>query len=283
MPERLKQEILEELNDAWLNISVNKDELIRPLDILDSDDPDIFYKKLTWLMTNPDYFAFLCKHIFKIELLPFQSMILKELYTRRFPMLIASRGAGKAEVLTNKVLTSTGWRQMGSILPGDKVYSRYGTLCNVSQIYPQGQKRVYTVKLRDGRKIDCCEDHLWVVKNQKKERVMSTREMFDVGVSYPPTNTGGPVYKFKIPNCQPIQYDSQEELIVDPYILGCMLGDGCCTTNTPKIATTDDFIVNEFRSRLSSFEINTDNSNCNYTIVDKNKAALTINRKGAKS
>ena len=83
MPERLKQEILEELNDAWLNISVNKDQLIRPLDILDSDDPDIFYKKLTWLMTNPDYFAFLCKHIFNIELLPFQSMILKELYYRR--------------------------------------------------------------------------------------------------------------------------------------------------------------------------------------------------------
>ena len=100
MPERLKQEILEELNDAWLNISVNKDQLIRPLDILDSDDPDIFYKKLTWLMTNPDYFAFLCKHIFNIELLPFQSMILKELYNRRFPMLIASRGAGKTFLMS---------------------------------------------------------------------------------------------------------------------------------------------------------------------------------------
>ena len=100
MPERLRQEILEELNDAWLNISVNKDEIIRPLDILDSDDPDIFYKKLTWLMTNPDYFAFLCKHIFNIELLPFQSMILKELYNRRFPMLIASRGAGKTFLMS---------------------------------------------------------------------------------------------------------------------------------------------------------------------------------------
>jgi hypothetical protein len=100
MSERLQKEILDELNDAWLNIHVDNDSLIRPLDILDSDDPEIFYKKLTWLLSNPDYFAFLCKHIFKIDILPFQSLILKELYHRKFPMLIGSRGMGKTFIMS---------------------------------------------------------------------------------------------------------------------------------------------------------------------------------------
>jgi hypothetical protein len=100
MSERLRKEIIEELNDAWLNIDVHKSDLIAPLDILDTEDPQEFYKKLTWLLTQPDYFAFLCKHIFKIDLLPFQGLILQELWHRKFPMLIGSRGMGKTFLMS---------------------------------------------------------------------------------------------------------------------------------------------------------------------------------------
>jgi len=100
MSERLRKEIIEELNDAWLDIDVHKSDLIAPLDILDTDDPQEFYKKLTWLLTQPDYFAFLCKHIFKIDLLPFQGLILQELWQRKFPMLIGSRGMGKTFLMS---------------------------------------------------------------------------------------------------------------------------------------------------------------------------------------
>jgi len=100
MSERLRKEILDELNDAWLNVSVNKDHLIRPLNMLDSDQPEEFYKQFTWLMTQPDYFSFLCKHIFKVDILPFQGLILKELWNRKFPMLIGSRGMGKTFLMS---------------------------------------------------------------------------------------------------------------------------------------------------------------------------------------
>jgi hypothetical protein len=46
-------------------------------------------------MAEPDNFAFTCKHLFNIELLPVQLVILKELWYRPFPMFIASRGFGK--------------------------------------------------------------------------------------------------------------------------------------------------------------------------------------------
>ena len=100
MPERLRKEILEEINDAWLNINADNKNLIRPLDTLSTEDPDLFYKQLTWFLTNPEYFAFLCKNIFKIDILPFQSLILQELYTRKFPMLIGSRGMGKTFIMS---------------------------------------------------------------------------------------------------------------------------------------------------------------------------------------
>jgi hypothetical protein len=100
MSDTLRAEILEELNDAWLNINVDKKDLIRPLDLLKTDEPDDFYKSLTYLLTSPEYFCFICKYILNIELLPFQGLILQELWERKFPMLIATRGAGKTWILS---------------------------------------------------------------------------------------------------------------------------------------------------------------------------------------
>jgi len=51
------------------------------------------------VITNPDYFYFVCRSWLNIELLPLQAAMLKELWIRPFPMLIASRGFGKSFIL----------------------------------------------------------------------------------------------------------------------------------------------------------------------------------------
>lgn len=51
------------------------------------------------IMRNPDYFPFTCKLLFGIDILPFQHVILRELFRRPFPMLIGSRGLGKSFIL----------------------------------------------------------------------------------------------------------------------------------------------------------------------------------------
>jgi hypothetical protein len=51
-------------------------------------------------MTRPEYFSFLCKQIFNINILPSQALFLCEMWDRRFPMLIASRGFGKSFILS---------------------------------------------------------------------------------------------------------------------------------------------------------------------------------------
>jgi hypothetical protein len=96
----IPKETIKELNNAWLNISVDTQHIINPFERLRTDDPDEFYKRLTCLFMNPDYFSFVCKHMLNIELLPMQALILKEMWNRKFPMLVGSRGLGKTFLLS---------------------------------------------------------------------------------------------------------------------------------------------------------------------------------------
>ena len=91
---------LRKIDEAWLKLEhLNESELINPFDIVNFSDEDVQYKIL-WLMTRPEYFSFLCKHVFNINLLPSQALFLCELWNRKFPMLIASRGFGKSFILS---------------------------------------------------------------------------------------------------------------------------------------------------------------------------------------
>ncbi len=92
-------EINRMLDDAWLNINVDESTLYNPMETIPEcwiETPELYF---TWLMSRPEYFSFVCKEVFNIQLLPMQSLILKELWDRKFPMLLASRGAGKSFLL----------------------------------------------------------------------------------------------------------------------------------------------------------------------------------------
>jgi hypothetical protein len=84
-------------DDAWLNIDVDDSQIFNPMDyIFEEADNDVVIERLTCLMMNPDYFAFTCKYILNVDIHPFQNVILKELWGKKFPMLIGSRGMSKS-------------------------------------------------------------------------------------------------------------------------------------------------------------------------------------------
>lgn len=95
-----QKEVIKKLNSAWLHLNVDDNYVINPFERLRTDDPDEFYKRLTCLFINPDYFTFVCKHVLNIDLLPMQALILKEMWDRKFPMLVGSRGLGKTFLLS---------------------------------------------------------------------------------------------------------------------------------------------------------------------------------------
>ena len=76
------------LEDAWLNLDVEDSSLVNPFSM---DVEEEFHIKLTWLLSNPEYFSFICKYIFNIEILPAQALMLREVWGRKFPTINEKR------------------------------------------------------------------------------------------------------------------------------------------------------------------------------------------------
>lgn len=96
------------LNDAWLGIQVKDNELFNPLATIPSTFENLPHIYLTHLLSTPDYFSFICKEILNVQLLPFQTLILKRLFEHKFPMLIMNRGSGKCVTGDTLVITDNG-------------------------------------------------------------------------------------------------------------------------------------------------------------------------------
>jgi len=90
---------LKNIDEAWLDLDIPDDNLFNPMDILKAGEDD-YHLRLSYLMSRPEYFSFLCKHILNVQVLPSQAMMLHEMWNRKFPMLIASRGFGKSFMLS---------------------------------------------------------------------------------------------------------------------------------------------------------------------------------------
>src|SRR3990172_4959470 len=98
------------LADAWLNIAVTEDQLYNPLLDIPTEFDEKPHEYISWVMTRPEYFSFICEQVFNITLLPAQAIMLEEMWRRKFPMLIASRGYGKALSLDTPVKIQNGWK-----------------------------------------------------------------------------------------------------------------------------------------------------------------------------
>jgi intein/homing endonuclease len=93
---------IQKLRDDFKNyggLVFNDNTLYNPLAELPEEfreSPHLFY---TWLLSRPEYISFLCSEFLNVHLLPFQCVILQEMWKRKFPMLVATRGAGKSFLL----------------------------------------------------------------------------------------------------------------------------------------------------------------------------------------
>lgn len=78
-------------------------------------------------------------------------------------LIIGTTGAGKAQPLTAKVLTPTGWRLMGDLARGDFVLNWRGEPFKIADVYDRGIRQVWTIRTSDERQTEACEEHLWTV------------------------------------------------------------------------------------------------------------------------
>jgi len=221
---------------AWLKLNESDLRgLNNPFDDMNDWQQDNFHLYVLQLMRNPKYLHWTTKILLGVDLLPEQTVILQELWTKSFPMYIASRGFGKLVSPDTPILVKEGWKRIEDIRVGDMVYGSDGLPTKViSKTDKQFDVKMYRVTLRDGRTIDCCEDHQWKVWEKNKNRnnpepVWSTMKTKDMAKDYYWDRIGsksnGREYKLALPINKEIQGWSKKKFVIHPYIIGVLLGD----------------------------------------------------------
>lgn len=163
-------------------------------------------------------------------------------------IIAADVGLGKAQPLDAKILTPNGWVLMGDISVGDQVMSVDGKPTVVTGVYPQGEKEIFKVVFSDGSSTECCEEHLWLTQTHL-ERNNERRKCSDLGV--PKVRTLDEIRKtmtyrgmknHAIPMVAPVEFDYQD-VPLDPYLIGALLGDGSTGRRIPQLTSMDKDIV----------------------------------------
>ena len=125
-------------------------------------------------------------------------------------IILAPGGLGKAQPLSSKILTPTGWTTMGDINVGDLVIGSDGKSQKVLGVYPQGKRPIYKVEFNDQTSVMCDKEHLWSV-NIKGENIVLT---IDGLIKLKTINS-----RIYIPTVKPITY-IKENLINSAYTVG---------------------------------------------------------------
>lgn len=188
--------------------------------------------------------------------------------------VLAPLGIGKAQPLSSKILTPNGWVLMSDIKIGDNVIGRDGNPTKVTGVFPQGIRPIYQVSFNDKTSVLCDEEHLWSVntynqrnrvtkkngKNVKLSPDLSFKTMALKDIMKGNLKVGNQL-KYKIPIVEPVNF-TEQELPLDAYVLGIMLGDGTITKNNqPSFVTKDEEIIDNIRifyPNITTREINSE-------------------------
>ena len=180
-------------------------------------------------------------------------------------------GKGKAQPISTKIPTPDGYKLMGDIKVGDKVFGSDGELIDVIGVFPQGIKDIYKITFSDGRTSLCCKEHLWNVYTKShgtnKLSTLTLEEILKDYKQYWPekenTNHDKYKYRYRIRTLSaPVQYDHQD-VPVDPYSLGAFIGNGCLTDDHLSISSGNEFVPTKIAKKYN-FEVRR-NSAHNYT------------------
>lgn len=165
-------------------------------------------------------------------------------------------GSGKALCNSEWIPVPYGKKQVKDIKIGDSLIDRQGNFTKVIGVFPQGEKEVFEVTFKDGRKIRCSEDHLWNIHKRSWHREgtknkfapFSVKELMEEGIKLPSKDAG---YRFSIQNNLPVNYP-EYDYNIDPYVIGAFLGDGSCLQRILTISSNDEEIVSEIARLLGA-------------------------------
>lgn len=166
-------------------------------------------------------------------------------------------GVGKALAVTEPIITPNGVVPMGDIKLGDYVIGEDGKKTKVIGVFPQGKRDAYKITFHDGSSVVCDKEHLWKYKtlkdNEKKKDVWRVNTLGEILKNHNIRQTNG-ARNIRIPRQQPvIDFENHQELIIPPYALGLLLGDGSLCGSTITFSNSEDDVINKIKEECSKF------------------------------
>jgi len=117
--------------------------------------------------------------------------------------------------------TPTGWTTMGALAVGDEVFAGDGTVCRVTLKSQPRWIDCYRVRFDDGSSIICDSEHRWRTHAGTHGEDIAVRTADEIRSTL--LHRGQRHHR--IPNAGPLSLPPVD-LPIDPYVLGCWLGDG---------------------------------------------------------
>jgi len=182
---------------------------------------------------------------------PWQAEFHKKMDTKKRAILVLHRRAGKAQPLSAKVLTSSGFIKMGDIKMGQEVLTPKGTTAKVIGIFPQPKQQIYKITLQDGSQTRATGEHLWKVSfanRRRKDGVFNTlylKEFLERENKRTIRLKSRPLIDSISPE---LDFGINKNLIIHPYLLGLLIGDGNYSKDSARISTKDKEIIEWIRS-----------------------------------
>lgn len=217
---------------------------------------------------------------FKRDPHPAQDVILAD--RSQFKTIAAGRRFGKALDINTPILTTSGWKTIGSLTLEDKVFDESGNPVVINWIGEVRYDRpCYRLTFSDGETIVADADHEWISEDKQYRKQTARKDGYGDPTKWKPKKvTTEEIYQnYLVPRkdgksennhsirvCKPLQFQ-ERELLIDPYVLGAWLGDG--TSRNGNITTKDPEILEEIERRgykIGQSKYNIDNNHITYTI-----------------
>lgn len=163
-------------------------------------------------------------------------------------VIVARQKIGKALSNDSLVYTEFGPKYIKDIKVGDIICHPNNGLTEVVGVFPQGVKNTYRVWFNDNNYVDCCEDHLWTVKfyKRKKYETLTTKELLTYETRL---KSKCQQHRFSIPKFNELIFNNCDNLEINPYLLGILIGDGSITKSLG-FTVADKFIAKEVKKLL---------------------------------
>lgn len=162
-------------------------------------------------------------------------------------------GLGKQQPVDTKVLTPSGYREIGLLRVGDMVIGSDGRPTAVTGVYPQGVKPSYRVAFSDGASVEAGAEHLWAVEHlcggKRWERlVVTTQQLLDgarIVRAWPDgrrttTLDLGKTTLYLPMLSGPVEFAPAAALPLPAYLVGQLVANGALTQTTASLTTHAD-------------------------------------------